>query len=138
MDFKTWVIIGALLGMTGVALGAFGAHGLAARLEANGRAGTFQTAVQYHQLHAVALVALGALAAVTAQTHPGVFNWAGILMTAGTLIFSGALYILAIFDVRIMGAVAPIGGALMVAGWAALIWGVTRLSIVPLDFGGLP
>ncbi len=128
MDFKTWVIIGALLGLTGVALGAFGAHGLAARLEANGRAGTFQTAVQYHQLHAVALVALGVLAAVTAQTNPGAFNLTGLLMTAGTVIFSGALYILAIFDVRIMGAVAPIGGTLMVAGWAALLWAVLTLS----------
>ena len=130
MDFKTWVIVGALLGMTGVALGAFGAHGLAARLEANGRAGTFQTAVQYHQFHAVALVALGALAAVTAQSYPGAFNLAGILMTAGTVIFSGALYILAIFDVRIMGAVAPIGGTLMVAGWAALLWAALNLSPV--------
>ena len=130
MDFRTWVIIGALLGLTGVALGAFGAHGLAARLEANGRLGTFQTAVQYHQLHAVALVALGALAAVTVQTNPGAFNLASILMTAGTVIFSGALYILAIFDVRIMGAVAPVGGTLMVAGWAALLWAVLNLSSV--------
>lgn len=130
MDFKTWVIIGALLGMTGVALGAFGAHGLAARLEANGRAGTFQTAVQYHQIHAVALVALGTLAAITAQTQPGAFNLAGILMTAGTVIFSGALYTLAIFDVRIMGAIAPIGGTLMVAGWAAMLWAVLRLPPV--------
>ena len=128
MDFKTWVMIGALLGLTGVALGAFGAHGLAARLEANGRAGTFQTAVQYHQIHAVALIALGALAAVTVQTNPGAFNLAGILMTAGTVIFSGALYILAIFDVRIMGAIAPIGGTLMVAGWAALLWAALNLS----------
>lgn len=129
MDFRTWVIVGALLGMTGVALGAFGAHGLAARLEANGRAGTFQTAVQYHQIHAVALVALGALVAATAQTHPGgAFTVAGILMTAGTVVFSGALYILAIFDVRIMGAVAPIGGTLMVAGWAALLWAILNLS----------
>jgi uncharacterized membrane protein YgdD (TMEM256/DUF423 family) len=130
MDFKTWVIIGALLGMTGVALGAFGAHGLAARLEANGRAGTFQTAVQYHQIHAVALVALGALVAVTTQANPGAFNWAGILITAGTVIFSGALYILAIFDVRIMGAVAPVGGTLMVVGWAALLWAALNLSSV--------
>ena len=128
MEFKTWVIIGALLGMTGVALGAFGAHGLAARLEANGRSGTFQTAVQYHQLHAVALIALGALIAATAQTNPGAFNLAGVLMTVGTVIFSGALYVLAIFDLRIMGAVAPIGGTLMVAGWAALLWAVLNLS----------
>ena len=130
MDFRTWVMIGALLGLTGVALGAFGAHGLAARLEANGRLGTFQTAVQYHQIHAVALVALGALAAVTAQTNPGALNLAGILMTAGTVIFSGALYILAIFDVRVMGAVAPVGGTLMVAGWAALLWAILNLPSV--------
>ncbi|MBK8137415.1 MAG: DUF423 domain-containing protein [Chloroflexi bacterium] len=116
---RTWVLIGALLGLTGVALGAFGAHGLADRLQANGRADTFETAVRYHLIHAVALLAVGVLA--FNAPSPAV-QWAGTLMTAGTLIFSGALYILAIFDLRIMGAVAPIGGALMIAGWAALAW----------------
>lgn len=116
---RTWVLIGALLGLTGVALGAFGAHGLDERLQANGRADTFETAVRYHLIHAVALIAVGALAFNTPSTA---IQLAGLLMTVGTLIFSGALYILAIFDVRIMGAIAPIGGALMIAGWGALGW----------------
>lgn len=124
MDYRTWLAVGALFGMTGVALGAFGAHGLAERLAANGRAATYDTAVQYHLIHAVALVAIGALAAAMPNAN---FNTAGLLLTIGTLVFSGALYTLAIFDLRIMGAVAPIGGALMVAGWAVLLLAVLRL-----------
>jgi uncharacterized membrane protein YgdD (TMEM256/DUF423 family) len=136
MDFRTWVLVGAVFGFTGVALGAFGAHGLSARLEAAGRSSTFETAVQYHLIHAVALVALGALSAATAQQLPGAFNMAAFLMAAGTIVFSGALYLLAIFDVRLMGAIAPIGGVLMLAGWGALIWAILRAASAPAGFGG--
>jgi uncharacterized membrane protein YgdD (TMEM256/DUF423 family) len=115
-----WVLIGALLGMTGVGLGAFGTHGLSAILTANGRLSTFDTASKYHLIHAVAIVLVGALAP---QMDPRWVNWAGGLLTAGTLVFSGALYVLAVFDLPIMGAVAPIGGLLMILGWGALAVG---------------
>ncbi len=114
-----WIIVGALLGMTGVAFGAFGAHGLAAILAANGRTATFETASKYHLIHAVAIVAVAALGG---QIDPRWAQWAAGLLAAGTVIFSGALYVLAIFDVRVMGAVAPIGGVLMVAGWGVLAY----------------
>jgi uncharacterized membrane protein YgdD (TMEM256/DUF423 family) len=108
--------LGALLGMTGVALGAFGAHGLEAVLAANGRAATFDTASQYHLIHALALLAIGWLA----TRIPGrLIHAAGWLLFAGVLIFSGSLYVLAVFDLGVMGAVAPVGGALLIAGWGA-------------------
>lgn len=112
-------MIGALLGMTGVALGAFGAHGLAGVLAAHGRTTTFETASKYHLIHAVAIVAVAALAG---HIDPRWAQWAAGLLTVGTVVFSGALYVLAIFDMRVMGAVAPIGGVLMVAGWGALAY----------------
>ena len=114
-----WILVGAILGMTGVAIGAFGAHGLSSTLTANGRIATFETASKYHLIHAVAIVAVAALAT---QLNPGLVQWAAGLLTAGTLVFSGALYILAIFDLRFMGAVAPIGGLLLVAGWGVLVY----------------
>lgn len=114
-----WIIIGALLGMSGVAIGAFGAHGLSALLTANGRAATFDTASKYHLIHAVAIVAIAALGT---QLNPALLNWAAGLLTTGTLVFSGALYLLAIFDLRFMGAIAPLGGLMMIAGWGVLAY----------------
>lgn len=117
---KTFILLSAILGFTGVALGAFGAHGLAAYFAVNpGREDTFRTAVQYHLIHAVALLG----AAWVAERYPGwPANTAGWLLFAGAVIFAGALYILSVFQVRIFGAVAPIGGLLMLAGWALLAW----------------
>ncbi|MBV6436292.1 MAG: DUF423 domain-containing protein [Phototrophicaceae bacterium] len=123
--FKTIAVLGALLGATGVALGAFGAHGLSAVLEANGRAATFDTASRYHLIHAVALLGIAALAAAL---NTSTLTPAGLVLTAGTVIFSGALYVLAIFDLRIMGAVAPVGGVLMVAGWVWVLVAVLRYT----------
>lgn len=115
---RTWVVIAAGLGLLSVALGAFGAHGLAGHFAANpDREPTFETAVSYQMYHALALLGV----AVAARHWPGkLTHWAGILMTAGVIIFSGSLYILSILEVRAMGAVAPIGGALMIAGWLCL------------------
>lgn len=114
---RTFIIIGALLGMSGVALGAFGAHGLEPTLTANGRLDTFETASHYHLIHALAMIAAAWMNSVTRSQ---VSRWAGILLALGVLFFSGSLYVLAIFDVRFMGAVAPIGGALLILGWGAL------------------
>lgn len=114
---RTFIIIAAVMGAAGVALGAFGAHGLARVFEANGRAGTFGTAVQYHLIHAVVLLVVGLLGS---QIDSRYVVWAGWLFVAGIILFSGSLYILAIFDVRIMGAVAPLGGTSFILGWLAL------------------
>lgn len=111
---RTFILLAALLGMTGVALGAFGAHALEPVLVANGRVDTFETASRYHLIHAVALFAVAWL---NTRTSSKWAVWAGWLLFAGVLLFSGSLYVLATFNLGFMGAVAPIGGAALIAGW---------------------
>lgn len=120
---RTLLLLAAVMGFLGVGLGAFGAHALESRLEANGRTDTYQTANRYHLIHAVALIGVALVAAQVSPESSNWINWAGNLLFLGSLVFSGSLYILAVFDLRIMGAVAPIGGALMLGGWLCL--GVT-------------
>jgi len=115
---KAWLALGALYGLLGVALGAFGAHALKARL-AGDLLPTWRTAVEYHFWHALALVLVGVLA----LQRPGTaLNVAGGAFALGVLIFSGSLYALALSGVRALGAVTPIGGVLLLVGWAALLW----------------
>lgn len=133
-----WIVLGCLLGGSGVALGAFGAHGLEGYLTRQAaqaaadvtappvderaaparRLQTFETAVRYQMYHALALVAVGAVARRTSR--PRAAAVAGWLLLAGVLIFSGLLYVLVLSGVRWLGAIVPIGGAAMIAGWAAL------------------
>ena len=108
----------ALFGASGVALGAFGAHGLRATLSA-GALGWWQTGVQYQMWHALAL--LGLAAAPVAQAR-----LAATLFALGILIFSGSLYAMALTGVRALGMVTPLGGALLIAGWLALAWRALR------------
>jgi len=104
------LLAAALLGAAGVALGAFGAHGLRARLDARGLE-VWETAVRYHLVHAVALLAL-ALSPYAAQLRT-----AGWLFAAGIALFSGSLYALALGGPRLLGPVTPLGGLALVAGW---------------------
>lgn len=113
---KTFVMIGALMGVIGVALGAFGAHGLRSRLTPEMLA-IFETGVRYQMYHALALVALGALSPMLSGRLPVVAGWA---FTIGIIIFSGSLYALALSGVRILGAVTPFGGVAFLIGWACL------------------
>ncbi|PJF23280.1 MAG: DUF423 domain-containing protein [Phototrophicales bacterium] len=118
---RYFILIAAGFGFIGVALGAFGAHGLAATLEANGRVDTFETAAKYQMYHALAMLGIAWLS--TQYTS----NWikrAGYFITTGTVIFCGSLYILAITNLGFMGAIAPIGGVFLLAGWAAIAIGV--------------
>lgn len=116
---RRFIIIAGILGLLGVALGAFGAHGLGAILEANGRVDTFETGSHYHMYHALALFAVAWMSTL----YPSkLITWAGYLFIAGIVFFSGSLYVLAIFDVGIMGAVAPIGGTAFIIGWGLLAW----------------
>jgi uncharacterized membrane protein YgdD (TMEM256/DUF423 family) len=116
---RNFVLLGALFAFLGVAFGAFGAHALAATLQANGRVDTYETAVRYQMYHALALF----LTAWLAEKWSGRYiRWAGWLFTAGIILFSGSLYILAILNVPLMGAVTPLGGAAFLAGWACLGW----------------
>jgi uncharacterized membrane protein YgdD (TMEM256/DUF423 family) len=108
-------------GFLAVALGAFGAHGLQARLEgvadATKRMSWWQTAAQYHLMHALAL---GLVALVIAKLPAARF--AGMAFMVGTLLFSGSLYIMALGGPRWLGAVTPLGGLGFLAGWAVLAW----------------
>ncbi len=106
-----------------VALGAFGAHALKARL-APDMAAVWQTAVQYHAWHALALLAVGILMAQD-PTRAGL-AWAAWLFAAGIVLFSGSLYALALTGVRGLGAITPLGGLAWLAGWAALASAVWR------------
>lgn len=123
MNAKYIIILAALLGMTGVALGAFGAHGLEDTLIENDRVDTFNTASRYHMYHALALLALAWMA--TRRPSPWV-NRAAVMLMLGTLLFSGSLYVLAIADLGIMGAVAPLGGTALIVGWALMAWAAWR------------
>jgi uncharacterized membrane protein YgdD (TMEM256/DUF423 family) len=109
---------GALLAGLGVVLGAFGAHGLKAVLDAE-RLGWWQTAVQYQTWHGLALVALSG-APLDRIKLPA---W---LLGGGTVIFAGSLYLMALTGSRWLGAVAPFGGLAMIAGWALLAWRAWR------------
>lgn len=119
---RIFFALGALSGFVGVALGAFGAHALKARLDADLLA-TFEVGVRYQMYHAFALLAVG-----WAQTRwPGtVLNASGWLFVAGTVIFSGSLYVLSLSGMRWLGAVAPIGGVALLAGWLCLAWAVWK------------
>ncbi|WP_348766197.1 DUF423 domain-containing protein [uncultured Salinisphaera sp.] len=117
------LVAGSLYGLIGVLLGAFGAHALAARLSADMQA-IWHTAVQYQFYHALALLAVGLLAR-QGMTGAGVAT-ATVCFAVGTLIFSGSLYVLAFSGIRWLGAITPIGGVLLIVGWAALLWSIVR------------
>ena len=112
----------ALAGFAGVALGAFAAHGLRARLDPAMLA-VFETAVRYQMYHAFALVAA---AWAWARWQRGEFKLAGILFIAGIVLFSGSLYGLALSGPRWLGPVTPLGGLALLAGWLCLGWGAWR------------
>ena len=108
--------LGALSAMLGVGAGAFGAHALRARFTAEHLA-VFETAARYQMYHALALLAV----AWAVTRWPGALPvWAGWLFVAGTVLFSGSLYILALSGIRWWGAVTPLGGVAFLAGWICL------------------
>ena len=108
------LLAGALLAATGVAMGAFGAHALRDTLGPD-KLATWDTAVQYQMWHAIALVALSALATPRLGLPSALF-------VAGTVLFSGSLYALALTGARWLGPVTPLGGLLMISGWILVAW----------------
>ena len=103
---------GAALGALGVMLGAFGAHGLKAFVDDPHRLEIWDTAARYHLVHAVAILAVAA--------HPRRPRAPAVLFAVGIGIFSGSLYLLALTGVTWLGAITPIGGLSLIAGWIAL------------------
>ena len=114
---RVFFTLGCALGFTGVALGAFGAHALRARLAPELLA-TFEVGVRYQLLHALALLAV----AWACTRWPGrLVQASGWLFIAGTLLFSGSLYALTLTGVRQLGIVTPFGGVALLAGWLCLL-----------------
>ena len=122
---KVFLCFGAASAGLAVALGAFGAHGLKTRLAAD-LLGVYLTAVQYHFWHALGLLIVGLVALRYPESAQ--IKWSGWLMVAGTIFFSGSLYILSLTGWRALGAFAPIGGSAFLAAWFALGWGIWRAS----------
>lgn len=113
---KRILFIAALFGMSAVALGAFGAHGLKKILSPE-LLEIFKTGVQYQFYHSLALLAVAILLRINDEKT---LQWAARFFVAGILIFSGSLYMLAITDIRILGAITPLGGIAFIAGWGML------------------
>jgi uncharacterized membrane protein YgdD (TMEM256/DUF423 family) len=110
--------IAATLCFVAVGLGAFGAHALKTSLGARDMLGAWEKAVLYQFLHALALLALAFV--------PNVNKPAAILLLAGVALFSGSLYVMALTNVRALGAITPLGGLCFLAGWAWLVVSPTR------------
>ena len=128
---KLLCVFGAVLGFLGVAAGSFGAHGLKDLLEANGHAANWETAVRYCLFHAVVLIAIGGLASGSENTGlTTLFTVAAGCFVIGVMIFSGCLGVLALTDIRILGAIVPIGGVLLLIGWATLAVAIFRTYII--------
>ena len=115
MTVTSLIVLGAGFAGLAVVLGAFGAHGLEARLTERALE-TWQTGVQYQFLHAFALLAIAAL---WARLADGWGTTAAVAFVLGILLFSGSLYALALGAPRVLGAVAPVGGTLFIFGWIA-------------------
>ncbi|MDA1038752.1 MAG: DUF423 domain-containing protein [Planctomycetota bacterium] len=118
---RLWLVAGAVLGGIGVAAGSFGAHGLKDTLEATGQAANWETSVRYCLVHALALLVVGLTCGLPQTVNVrGLLSVAGGGFLLGTLIFSGFLATLSLTGLRVLGAIVPIGGVLMLVGWTCL------------------
>ncbi len=136
MGASFWLRTGAIWGFLAVTMGSFGAHGLRGRFESLGSVpgglsterleANFQTATQYQMYCAFALLAVGLM--VQAGRGGAALDAAGWLFLAGSLVFSGSLYVLCITGEKWLGKITPIGGVAMLAGWIALAVAAGTLS----------
>ncbi|MCG6965937.1 MAG: DUF423 domain-containing protein [Chromatiaceae bacterium] len=119
---RHFISIGAICGLLAVAFGAFGAHALKDLLS-TGLLEAFQTGVAYQTTHALALLVVGLLGRGRISRALSLAGWA---FAIGILLFSGSLYLLALTDIRWLGAVTPFGGTAFLLGWGALAWHAQR------------
>ena len=126
MTARILLQLAGLFGALGVAIGAFGAHALHDTLVRAGRLDTFETAVRYQFYHALALLAVGVLWAARPELRA--LGTTGVLWAGGIVVFSGSLYALCFTGITKLGAVAPVGGLLLLGGWISLLLAVRKLE----------
>lgn len=122
-----FLIAGAVNAALAVALGAFGAHALKDKLSERYLA-IWDTAVQYQMFHALGLLAVGILMSSSLLGPSSQLTWAGYLLLAGIIIFSGSLYALSLSGVGVLGAITPIGGVAFIVGWILFIAAVLKFG----------
>lgn len=120
MNQKLSLLTGALLGLLGVAFGAFGAHALKEMLIRNGRLETYELAVRYQFYHALALLLVGLLMEKSGSS----IRWASLFLFVGIILFSGSLYLFAFTNLTTFAMITPIGGVFMLLGWSSLAYSI--------------
>ena len=120
---KLFLILGGINAALVVMLGAFGAHGLKARMTVEMLV-VYQTGVHYHLFHALGLLVVGLVA--TQMADSVYLKWSGWLMLAGIILFSGSLYVLSVSGLRWLGMVTPFGGTAFIAAWVLFVLAVLR------------
>lgn len=133
MSFRLPTLSAGIFGLTGVALGAFGAHGLHDTLALHNSQKTWELAVHYQLIHSLALFGT----ALWLKTSPNVANgriiWAARAWAVGIILFSGSLYGLALGGPRILGPITPVGGVALLLGWAWLIAAASAREVSPQE-----
>ncbi|MBL7967286.1 MAG: DUF423 domain-containing protein [Prolixibacteraceae bacterium] len=122
MKNRNILLAGAVFMALAVLLGAFGAHALKKILSPE-MLNIYHTGVEYQFYHALGLLIIGVIGF---QIKSKLIGWAGILLTAGIILFSGSLYVLALSGIKGLGAITPIGGISFVAGWIILAIGIVK------------
>jgi uncharacterized membrane protein YgdD (TMEM256/DUF423 family) len=120
-----FIIAGAVNAFIAVAFGAFGAHALKEKLSEKYLA-IWETAVQYQMYHAIGLIVIGILMSTNIIGNVSQLSWAGYLMLAGIVIFSGSLYVLSLSGIGVLGAITPIGGVAFLSAWVLVIIAVVK------------
>ena len=125
MKERTLIAAGAINMFIAVGCGAFGAHGLK-RMMSEEMLAIWHTAVTYQVMHALGMIAIALL---MPRMAGAAMRWAGNLMLAGIIVFSGSLYLLALTGTRILGAITPLGGAAFLAAWLLVAWAACRREV---------
>lgn len=119
---KPILMTASILLALAVAIGAFGAHGLKAHLSSE-MMQIYKTGVEYHFYHALGLLLVGVLSISMPSNY---LNWSAIFLTAGIVLFSGSLYVMAVSGIKWLGAITPLGGICFIAGWVFLFIAVWK------------
>lgn len=125
MKERTLIAAGAINMFIAVGCGAFGAHGLK-RMISEEMLAIWHTAVTYQVMHALGMIAIALL---MPRMAGAAMRWAGNLMLAGIVVFSGSLYLLALTGTRILGAITPLGGAAFLAAWLLVAWATCKREV---------